>query len=308
MRSFITLTRVALLLSLSCLAGCGQTYPTARAMVRVVHDQKPMAKAHVTANLYHHTWAGTKTKTLSGSTNGKGLFKIVLSGGPILSLEATKPGFYKSYGSKRFTSASFCTYKPYNPTIEIVMRKIQQPIPMYARILNYDDFRNLATATTYYDTTAGDLVAPFGRGQVKDIELHWLKKGFGRLLSVKFLRDGDGIQEMNPYFQRCEFKSPYEAPLEGYTKEILIYRKSSNQPAPEGPAYGYYSQFIFRVRSIYDDQGNLVSALYGKVYSSSSMFEVFTNPTPMSRNLEFDPKKNLLKDDFTRARDLPWKP
>ena len=56
------------------------------------------------------------------------------------------------------------------------------------------------------------------------------------------------------------------------------------------PNLNYY----FRVRTKVDDGGNIVSAYYGKIYGDFMQFSYYLNPTPNSRNVEFDPKRNLM--------------
>jgi hypothetical protein len=48
------------------------------------------------------------------------------------------------------------------------------------------------------------------------------------------------------------------------------------------------------VRTVKDHAGNIVSARYGKIYGDFMQFSYYLNPTPNDRNIEFDPKQNLL--------------
>ncbi len=48
------------------------------------------------------------------------------------------------------------------------------------------------------------------------------------------------------------------------------------------------------MRSALDQQGNVVSAHYGKIYGDFMQFTYYLNPTPNDRNIEYDPKQNLL--------------
>ena len=48
------------------------------------------------------------------------------------------------------------------------------------------------------------------------------------------------------------------------------------------------------VSTVLDANGNVKSALYGKIYGDFMKFTYYLNPTPNSRNMEFDPKNNLL--------------
>ena len=52
--------------------------------------------------------------------------------------------------------------------------------------------------------------------------------------------------------------------------------------------------YYFRVRTKVDDRGNIVSAHYGKIYGDFMQFKYYLNPTINDRNVEFDPKQNLI--------------
>ena len=52
--------------------------------------------------------------------------------------------------------------------------------------------------------------------------------------------------------------------------------------------------YFFRVRTVKNDEGNIVSAYYGKIYGDFMQFSYYLNPTPNDRNIEFDPKQNLI--------------
>ena len=58
--------------------------------------------------------------------------------------------------------------------------------------------------------------------------------------------------------------------------------------------------YAFRIRTVYDEGGNIKSAYYGKIYGDFDMtgldgvrFLYYLNPTPNDRNLEWDMKNNL---------------
>jgi hypothetical protein len=52
--------------------------------------------------------------------------------------------------------------------------------------------------------------------------------------------------------------------------------------------------YLLRVRAVLDQSGNIVSAHYGEIYGDFMQFAYYLNPTPNDRNIEFDPKQNLL--------------
>jgi hypothetical protein len=64
--------------------------------------------------------------------------------------------------------------------------------------------------------------------------------------------------------------------------------------------------FFYRVRTKKDERGHVVSALYGKIEGpifyevrsrgANIQMKYYLNPTPNDRNMEYDPKRNLLTD------------
>jgi hypothetical protein len=51
---------------------------------------------------------------------------------------------------------------------------------------------------------------------------------------------------------------------------------------------------LFRVRTKLDKNGNIVNAHSGKIYGDFMQFSYYLNPKPNDRNIEFDPKHNLM--------------
>ena len=54
--------------------------------------------------------------------------------------------------------------------------------------------------------------------------------------------------------------------------------------------------YFFRVHTVLDENGNIKSVLYGKIYGDFLKFSYYLNPTPNDRSVEFDPKQNILKN------------
>jgi hypothetical protein len=77
--------------------------------------------------------------------------------------------------------------------------------------------------------------------------------------------------------------SAHEAPIGGYQPQY-------DQKQMPNPDRIYY----FRVRTVVDSNGNIQSALYGKIYGDFMQFKYYLNPTPNDRNIEFDTKHNML--------------
>ena len=101
---------------------------------------------------------------------------------------------------------------------------------------------------------------------------------------MTFPNPDDGIQEFHVPYKVTEgsaLRSPHEAPENGYQPELI--RTSAN--SDENRCY------FFRVKS-----ASANGPLYGKMYGDPMNFCYYLNPTPNSRNVEFDPKKNLIKN------------
>jgi hypothetical protein len=89
--------------------------------------------------------------------------------------------------------------------------------------------------------------------------------------------------------------SSHEAPANGYQSQwVQTDNRKPNAPIKTNrdPNRNYF----FRVRTKLDESGNVVSAHYGKIYGDFMEFSYYLNPTINDRNVEFDPKQNLLKN------------
>jgi hypothetical protein len=146
----------------------------------------------------------------------------------------------------------------------------------------------------------GDFVAPFGRGVARDMIFHVealtaVTQKEQRRLIVSFPKAEDGVLPFRPteYLNGSVLRSPYNAPETGYLANWTVTRHQ-----PETSASGNYDPqehgYFFRVRTVVDSSGKLISANYGKIYGDFMNFTYYLNPTPNDRNIEFDPKRNLF--------------
>ena len=90
-----------------------------------------------------------------------------------------------------------------------------------------------------------------------------------------------------------DLRSSQEAPADGYQSK-WIQTDNRKQGQPTETNRDLHHNYFLRVRTVLDHQGNVVNALYGKIYGDFMQFRYYLNPTPNSRNIEFDPKQNLL--------------
>ena len=215
---------------------------------------------------------------------------------------------------------------PRNPTIRIELKRILNPIPMYVRNVNLESssLKLPERNTKYgYDLMVGDLVAPHGRGIradfIVEVSGYYNESGdYDVTLGVAFSGKEDGIQPFDtpvPDKARSKFVSPYEAPLTGYKRELRLREfcqpKCSNDMKEK-------QNYFFRVRSVVNQKGELVGALYGKLYNgfgikgfgkkkgaSIGFGTYYLNASSNSRNIEFDRKNNLSEGRVGLPRQYP---
>ena len=90
-----------------------------------------------------------------------------------------------------------------------------------------------------------------------------------------------------------KLKSDYLAPEVGYKSESKYYEyRSSDDPMESN--FNRFRMYYFRIRSQVDEDGKVVSALYGKMSSEFPKLHYYLNPNDNDRNVEFDSKKNLF--------------
>jgi hypothetical protein len=189
-------------------------------------------------------------------------------------------------------------WQPWNPTNTVGLKKIKNPVPMYVKGLNLGvpEFEK----PLGFDLEKGDWVSPYGKGVVPDFIFYAKNdqrglRDFDYSLVLTFPNEKDGIQtfEEPALYGGSKFKSAYEAPVENYLPEWKQFR-SRRPEAGETNNIDQNRKYYFRVRTVLDKDGNIVSALYGKIYGDFLQFTYYLNPTPNDRNVEFDPAKNLF--------------
>jgi hypothetical protein len=177
---------------------------------------------------------------------------------------------------------------------------------MYARYI--DSEPPLNGKPVGYDFLAGDWVSPNGKGQTADIIFlrEYSKRSlndYDYKLTVTFPNKGDGIQTFTePTGQKGGgLRSPYEAPGNGY-EPVITRVNISHPPATLIWDHDPNRIYFLRVKTVLDEKGNVKSALYGKIYGDFMQFTYYLNPTPNDRNIEFDPKHNLIS---LKSREIP---
>ena len=312
MNARIARLALALVVSVS-LAQCNEIACPARFTVKVMDEEgNPIPDAKVSAATFVRWQAGEGFgkdiwEGPDDTSNEEGLvtFEFKSKWGEYgLNIFPPPEGYYNSIWPKyKFEEVRGLRWKPENPTIPYVLKKKRNPIALYVK-------RIPKTLGAYlpefnkkfgYDFEIGDFVHPHGSGKVNDIYFQFdaVEEGrdFQSTISITFPNEKDGLiyfeDEMNV---GSEFISDYLAPEEGYENDKLLHWnrvKGIDDTNLNREKANYY----LRLRTELDEDGSIKSANYAKIYGEFINFTYYFNPTPNDRNLEFDPKKNLFRNE-----------
>ena len=283
-------------------------------------DGKPISGAHVEAGFSTSLsagegWGAGSANEKSGLTDTNGI--CVLSGhgdGGSVAVAASKEGYYGSDGYQIvFTNVTWGLgrrWQPWNPTFDVVLKKVENPIPMYARRLT--GLRLPAVGEDIgYDLMAGDWTPPHGKGETADLVFRfdreecepetWYRQTIypvNDTLTVTFPNPGDGLFFVSvPKYGSSVLRLEGPAPETGYVPVLEKHQWHSPGRMDMDDDANYY----LRIRTKLDDKGNVVSALYGKIYGDVCFanrgdltFTYFLNPISNDRNVEFNPERNLF--------------
>lgn len=231
-----------------------------------------------------------------------------------------KKGYYNTR-SMTFSPVMDESYPPSKP-IRLKIKKIKNPIAMYAKNLTNEGAGSLKIVKldggAYgYDLIIGDWVHPNGLGKVSDFIFSFegvsrrpsrniIRDVYDQKITLVFSNEKDGI---TPFIGTSEegwrygsdFVSDYEAPRDGYQSE-WISRTWMEEGESHQTTNNIDRNFYFRVRTKVDENGNIESAHYGKIYGDFMSFIYYFNPNQNDRNVEFDPNKNLIKNLDQRGK------
>ena len=297
-------------LTLTISVGCAHRgilspYPRAKLTILAVDDdQQPLSGMQV------HVWL-SESAIRDGHTDANGIF---VAEGPCtikdIPITISKKGFYDSrttYEYPNYLSVRNNQWQPWNPMVKVLVMRAVNPIPMFAKKLKIvipvlDQFVG-------YDLMKADWVAPYGVGEIADINFQMKKRyvdmwDFDSSFDLALPNMGDGFQKttLAPY-QASKFRLLRSAPIDGYVVTNMHLSESSTNLLRSDKEQSFY----FRIRTVTNGAGQITSALYGKVYGNfgfdarggktgAIIFTFYLNPTQNDRNLEFDPKRNLFKN------------
>lgn len=170
-------------------------------------------------------------------------------------------------------------WKPWNEIVDFIIKEKKNPIPMYhCRLWDFKYHVPMLNEWLGYDFEYNDWIAPYGKGKVVDIECNlsferYDEKNFRQILRLRFPYPQSGA-----YFMKKDktsvFSSVYNADSNAlYQNEITFIRDYTSRLSgvtrldEESSFYLKKEDYlIFRTRTKVDKDGNLVEALYGKIY------------------------------------------
>ncbi len=278
--------------------------------------------ADVSLNFVFHDDTGT---IAFGRSDQDGRFTVQQRCTGPVEYSAEKPGYYRTDGEFDFYKplepcVADGRWLPWNPQITVLLKEKRKPTPMFAksgRVTFPEQDKRIG-----YDFMLGDFLPPYGRGRYADLVFEYSfvpgKSGhyadFTRQLHITTSGGNDGLMMLDAD-PLTEMISAYEAPEEGYVKELKLLRVRTPTNIVEEIVFPKDKYIIFRSRTMMDDNGTITNAHYGKIYGPlsyggslqntngfSADLTSYINPTPNSRNIEFDVSKNLFGWRFRVTR------
>ncbi len=290
----------------------------------LTEDGQPLENADVHVAIENFNDFKDDSNDIRGKTDKDGKFSAEGVGRPQAIIIASHEGYYwsrKAYGTwDKFEEARKTgRYVPWDPVIELTLKKVGKPIPMIVRIGGELRSYGIAPAVDKdleWDLMKADWLPPHGQGKQADLILNFQSSFVDRgnnsaKMRIRFANKNDGLIAIEKLSgEESVLKFPREAPESGYAmKEYLasiqVKDARSLEEQPERKPVGYFIRF----RSVVNDAGEVVSANYGKITTPirisahgvrqpnpSFSFESYINPTAGDRNLEYDQHNNLAPE------------
>ena len=287
----------------------------------VDHRGQPVPGAIAKASFWNH---GQKGHDFEKVTDENGLVALQDTCVGDLNFSVTKDGHYDTRLRYWFFKAYFdCAengrWAPWNPVIEIVLKRRIDPVTMC--VARSPSEMNITVpvldVAIGFDFEKGDWLPPFGNGIHDDMQItrEFMQTGEGYLdlksvLILSFTNELCGVYEMERDHS-SQLQSSYCANMRGafVKNRVFTYNRTSNKIL-EDSFLPENKCLIFRTRIKIDENGDIVSAHYGKIYGRIDanrkgrlVMQYYFNPNENDPNLEADTSKNLLN-----PRDLGFAP
>ena len=252
------------------------------------------------------------------------------------------------WGYKYKSKNIFGVWQPDNLVVTLRLQRVEHPIPLFVKKATLQNHKNGiggfdgTNSVVRFDFLKGDWLPPYGSGEVADVEFKstlnikgkaWFSFEPRKYDWVYFynlgtelicLNKDDGFSVFAP--EPCVGIKIRKADATPKTRRLGLINIGRNQKfhknGEDWDCQNYKDKFSernisFRIRSKYDDNGNLKEAYYGKIYGDFEIdgdekkgvtrisFMYYLNPTLLDRNLEWDMKNNLCTDPGSLSEPMP---
>jgi hypothetical protein len=287
----------ALLLSFG-LCGCGLAVPPEGKVAVEVVDENGILIDGARIKVIFESEPGKDTIQEGLSVTNESFVAQTPIVQPYVTVEIQKDGYYKSAKTYMFKGRDNVKnrYMPWGEKKTLTMREVVNPQAGLKG--SYHKNAPKFNAPLGFDVVEGDWVKPYGNGLIRDFVFTVHQREDGRVseYTISFSNEGDGIQDGEYLYKTTSiFRWPYQAPTTGYKpdfKKVIGYKgvdvKDEERIKDPGK-----SRYVFRVRTEYDENGEIKSALYGKIKGEIIVFSkgrfqfgYWLNDDPHSRCLE----------------------
>ena len=233
--------------------------------------------------------------------------------------------------------------EPFDCTYTTLLQRIECPIPLFVKNVNVKNRKSGIAgidgreALLKFDFVAGDWLPPFGTGKNADMIIR-TEFRLNEIISNRIFK----ALTYYDFINKIEFPGAGNGILEksvegnlglkiriadatGYVpNKILCFgRRQKKNAVIKGVCPEEYTEsdpkrcYCFRVRSQFDEKGNMISAIYGKIYGDFNFegfdkkgltgisFLYYLNSKPLDRNLEWDMKNNLCPNPNLQSQKQP---
>lgn len=267
-------------------------------------------------------------KTFDGRTEGEGILRLKASDEMCLvRVRASKPGYFDADVTETHGLGQALP----EPTRTITLPRRVAGIPLCYKDVIFRKRDGTLPIKTWvgFDLALGDVVRPWGKGQIADIsfwnegkkigwtqtdesieryrrdqdharlsdeEFEGMYGAFRGLTRIRCDAPGNGIMRSPSFWPYCLLKMPAEAPLDGYAANLDLRYATLPYPCAQDDFVGYY----LRIRTKLGPDGQVVSAHYAKIQRAIRHdygvigFRYYYNPVTDDRRLVHDMKTNLL--------------
>jgi hypothetical protein len=300
------------------------------AITVIDEDRRPLAGASIEAIFSRiNDPRQSSMRSHKGQSDQEGMFRFG-SGEEmcLVRLRAIKPGHFDADADHRHGLGSMPTKPQY--TLTLPRSAAGVPLAFKDVLLSAESGKLPLKTWVGFDFAIGDVVAPWGKGEIRDIDiwndgrqvgwtesdeaieslrrspemarmtesrfasLHGTFRGSTR---IRFERPGTGILRTPDFWPYSTLKMPPQAPIDGYIERLELSYSTLPLPDPTEDHTG----FFLRIRAQGGASGKVTSAHYAKIHGRVETgygwvaFRYYYNPVANDRRLVMDTDRNLLK-------------